>query len=135
MRSASIATRLSADSRNVRIGADLAKVQKLLDRRLKELQAGVLDVRMVPLRQVFEKLSRVVRRLRIDLGKEVDLEFAGGDTELDKLIVEQLVDPLVQVVRNAFDHAIEALRRARGGGQARPSARSGSRRSSAATTS
>ncbi len=102
-----IVTRLSADSRNARIGADLAKVQKLLDRRLKELQASVLDVRMVPLRQVFEKLSRVGRRLRIDLDKEVDLEFAGGDTELDKLIVEQLVDPLVQVVRNAFDHAIE----------------------------
>ncbi len=104
----SIVTRLSADSRNARIGADLAKVQKLLDRRLRELQAGVLDVRMVPLRQVFEKLSRVVRRLRIDLGKEVSLEFAGGDTELDKLIVEQLVDPLVHVVRNAFDHALES---------------------------
>jgi two-component system chemotaxis sensor kinase CheA len=49
-----------------------------------------------------------VRRLRIDLGKEVALEFTGGDTELDKLIVEQLVDPLVHVVRNAFDHALES---------------------------
>ena len=114
-----IVTRLSADSRNARIGADLAKVQKLLDRRLKELQAGVLDVRMVPLRQVFEKLSRVGRRLRIDLDKEVDLEFAGGDTELDKLIVEQLVDPLVHVVRNAFDHAIESPEERESAGKAR----------------
>ena len=114
-----IVTRLSADSRNARIGADLAKVQKLLDRRLKELQASVLDVRMVPLRQVFEKLSRVGRRLRIDLDKEVDLEFAGGDTELDKLIVEQLVDPLVQVVRNAFDHAIEGSEEREVAGKAR----------------
>lgn len=103
-----IVTRLAADPRTARIGADLGKVQKHLDRKLRELQAGVLDVRMVPLRQVFEKLSRVVRRLRIDLGKEVDLEFTGGDTELDKLIVEQLVDPLVHVVRNAFDHALES---------------------------
>jgi two-component system chemotaxis sensor kinase CheA len=62
---------------------------------------------MVPLRQVFEKLSRVVRRLRRDIGKDVRLEVRGGDTELDKLIVEQLADPLMHVVRNAFDHAIE----------------------------
>ncbi len=103
-----IVARLSSDARTARLGADLAKLQKGLDRKLRDLQAGVLDVRMVPLRQVFEKLSRVVRRLRIDLGKEVELEFTGGDTELDKLIVEQLVDPLVHVVRNAFDHALEA---------------------------
>ena len=63
---------------------------------------------MVPLRQVFEKLSRVVRRLRRDLGKDVSIEFSGADTELDKLIVEQLIDPLMHVVRNAFDHAIES---------------------------
>jgi two-component system chemotaxis sensor kinase CheA len=49
----------------------------------------------------------VVRRLRRDLGKDVKLEFHGADTELDKLIVEQLVDPLMHVARNAFDHAIE----------------------------
>lgn len=103
-----IVMQLSADPRTARIGTELAKIHKLLDRRLKALQAGVLDVRMVPLRQVFEKLSRVVRRLRIDLEKEAQLDFTGGDTELDKLIVEQLVDPLVHVVRNAFDHALES---------------------------
>src|SRR5262249_27783333 len=51
--------------------------------------------------------SRVVRRLRRELGKLVDLEIRGADTELDKLIVEALVDPLMHVVRNALDHAIE----------------------------
>jgi two-component system chemotaxis sensor kinase CheA len=56
---------------------------------------------------VFDKLARVVRRLRIDLGKDVELQIQGADTELDKLIVEELVDPLVHLVRNAFDHAIE----------------------------
>ena len=102
-----VAQRLTEDVATARIGAELAKTHKALDRKLKELQTGVLDVRMVPLRQIFEKLSRVVRRLRRDLGKEVDLEFIGADTELDKLIVEQLVDPLVHIVRNAFDHALE----------------------------
>jgi len=66
-------------------------------------------VRMVPLRRIFEKLSRVARRLQRDLGKEVLLDFKGADTELDKLIVEELVDPLMHIVRNAFDHAIESV--------------------------
>ena len=105
---ASVAQRLMEDASTARIGAELGKTHKTLDRKLKELQTGVLDVRMVPLRQIFEKLSRVVRRLRRDLGKEVELEFNGADTELDKLIVEQLVDPLVHIVRNSFDHALEA---------------------------
>jgi len=102
-----IAGRLAGDPATARVGAELGKVQKVLERKLKELQTGVLDVRMVPLRQVFEKLSRVVRRLRRDMGKDVALDFKGADTELDKLIVEELIDPLMHVVRNAFDHAIE----------------------------
>jgi two-component system chemotaxis sensor kinase CheA len=105
---AAVASQLSSEAVTARTGAELTKTHRNLDRKLKELQAGVLDVRMVPLRQIFEKLSRVVRRLRRDVGKEVELEFSGADTELDKLIVEQLVDPLVHVVRNAFDHALES---------------------------
>lgn len=104
---AAIARRLAADPATARIALELEKTHKGLDRKIQELQAGVLEVRMVPLRQVFEKLSRVVRRLRRDLAKDVRLELRGADTELDKLIVEELVDPLMHVVRNAFDHAIE----------------------------
>jgi two-component system chemotaxis sensor kinase CheA len=99
--------RLSGDRGTARIAAELDKIQRGLERKTQELQAGVLDVRMVPLRQVFDKLTRVTRRLRLDLNKEVRLELRGADTELDKLIVEQLVDPLMHLVRNAFDHAIE----------------------------
>jgi two-component system chemotaxis sensor kinase CheA len=101
--------RLTEDSATQRIGNEFAKVHKALDRKLRELQTAVLDVRMVPLRQVFEKVSRVVRRMRRDLGKDVRLEISGADTELDKLIVEALVDPLMHVVRNALDHAIEPV--------------------------
>ena len=104
-----VARRLMGDPATARIGGELAKIHQTLDRKLRDLQAGVLEVRMVPLRQVFEKLSRVARRLRRDLGKEVRLDLHGADTELDKLIVEQLVDPLMHVVRNAFDHAIEPV--------------------------
>jgi two-component system chemotaxis sensor kinase CheA len=104
---AKLARQLRQDGAAARLAGELEKIHKGLERKLQELQAGVLEVRMVPLRQVFEKLSRVVRRLRRDTDKEVRLEICGADTELDKLIVEELVDPLMHVVRNAFDHAIE----------------------------
>jgi two-component system chemotaxis sensor kinase CheA len=105
---AGLARQLRGEPATAKVGAELEKLHKGLERKLQELQAGVLEVRMVPLRQVFEKLSRVVRRLRRDTDKEVRLEIRGADTELDKLIVEELVDPLMHVVRNAFDHAIES---------------------------
>jgi len=104
---AAIATRLLAEAGTARIGSELQKVLKRLERKLHDLQSGVLEVRMVPLQQVFEKLSRASRRLQRDLGKRVRLELRGAETELDKLIVEELVDPLLHLVRNAFDHAIE----------------------------
>ena len=105
---ATIAARLEAEAGSARIGRDLGKLNRVFERKLKELQTAVLDVRMVPLSQILNKLSRVVRRLRRDLGKEVRLEIRGANTELDKAIAEELVDPLMHIVRNAFDHAIEA---------------------------
>jgi len=102
-----LTARLAADRATARAATELDKIQRGLERKTQELQAAVLDVRMVPLRQVFDKLTRVTRRLRLDLNKEVRLELRGAETELDKLIVEQLVDPLMHLVRNAFDHAIE----------------------------
>jgi two-component system chemotaxis sensor kinase CheA len=116
---AKLARQLRSEPGTARVGAELEKLHKGLERKLQELQAGVLEVRMVPLRQVFEKLSRVVRRLRRDTDKEVRLEIRGADTELDKLIVEELVDPLMHVVRNAFDHAIESPEERVAAGKAR----------------
>jgi two-component system chemotaxis sensor kinase CheA len=105
---ADIASRLSARPQSARIGIELSKIHKSLDRKLKGIQSAVLEVRMVPMRQVFDKVSRVVRSLRRDLQKDVRLEVSGADTELDKLIVEELVDPLMHIVRNAIDHGIES---------------------------
>ena len=106
-----LVNRLQRDRGTAKIGNDLAKVYKSLDRKLSGLQTAVLDVRMVPLSSVFEKVSRVVRSLRRDLDKDVALEFSGANTELDKLIVEELVDPVMHIVRNAFDHAIETTQK------------------------
>ena len=103
-----IASQLMARPQDAQIGVELSKIHKTLDRKLKGIQSAVLEVRMVPMRQVFDKVSRVVRSLRRDLQKDVRLEVSGADTELDKLIVEELVDPLMHIVRNAIDHGVES---------------------------
>ncbi len=86
---------------------DLSSELRSFGRRVEELQAGILEVRMVPLGQIFDKLSRVVRKISRDAGKEIRLVISGGDTELDKLLVEELSDPLMHVIRNGIDHGIE----------------------------
>ncbi len=88
-------------------GNELQREARALERKLDELQKGVLDARMVPLVQVFDKLARLMRRLVRESGKLVDFEVAGGDVELDKLIVEELSDPLMHLLRNALDHGVE----------------------------
>jgi two-component system, chemotaxis family, sensor kinase CheA len=89
-------------------GADLLADQRQMSRRLDALQSGLLEARMVPLSQVFERLQRLVRRAARDAGKELDLLTRGGEVELDKLIVEEISDPLMHLLRNAVDHGIEA---------------------------
>ena len=91
------------------LSVDLAKATRILERRLHELQKGVMDVRMVPVGQLFEKMTRIVRRVSNELGKKVELDIRGSDTELDKLIIEDVSDPLMHIVRNAIDHGIESM--------------------------
>jgi two-component system chemotaxis sensor kinase CheA len=73
-----------------------------------ELQSAGLKTRMVPIETVFRKFPRLVRDVAANLKKEVDLILLGEDTELDKTMVELIGDPLVHLVRNSLDHAIEA---------------------------
>lgn len=72
-----------------------------------ELQTAGLKTRMVPIETVFRKFPRMVRDVAHALGKEVDLEVSGQDTELDKSMVELIADPLVHLVRNSLDHGVE----------------------------
>ncbi len=88
--------------------AELSKATRVLERRLHELQKGVMDVRMVPVGQLFEKMIRIVRRISNEQGKKVDLDIRGADTELDKLIIEDVSDPLMHIIRNAIDHGLES---------------------------
>lgn len=95
------------------LSTELHRIARGFERNLTELQDGILDVRMVPLGQVFDKLARVVRQTARDARKEIRLEVKGAETEVDKLIVEELSDPLMHLIRNAIDHGIESPERRR----------------------
>ena len=90
------------------LSAELYKAQHSLERKLNELQEGILEVRMVPIGQIFTRLAQVVNKYARDAGKEIDLQLQGEETELDKIMIEDLADPLLHLIRNAIDHGIEA---------------------------
>lgn len=73
-----------------------------------DMQEGVMKIRMVPIGQIFNRFPRVVRDLQRDLKKKVNLVIEGEDTELDKTVVDDLLDPVMHCVRNSVDHGIEA---------------------------
>ena len=78
-----------------------------LERIVRELQESVMRVRMVPISFVFSRFPRMVRDLSHRLGKRVELKMSGGETELDKTVLEKIGDPLVHLVRNCVDHGVE----------------------------
>jgi two-component system chemotaxis sensor kinase CheA len=79
-----------------------------LGRIIGELHEGVLRIRMVPIAQIFSRFPRLVRDLSKTLNKKINLVIEGEDTELDKSVIEDLLDPLIHCVRNSIDHGIEA---------------------------
>jgi two-component system chemotaxis sensor kinase CheA len=95
----------ATDARELAI--ELGRLNRTFDRHLAQMQSGILEVRMVPLGQAFDKLARVVRQISREHGKDVNLVVTGAETEIDKLIVEELSDPLMHMIRNAIDHGIE----------------------------
>ena len=72
-----------------------------------ELQEGVMKIRMVPISQIFSRFPRVVRDLSRELNKKINLVIEGEDTELDKSVIDELLDPIMHCVRNSLDHGIE----------------------------
>ncbi len=87
--------------------SEAQRIHRSFERYLGDVQEGVLDVRMVPLSQAFDKLAVVVRQIAREQDKRVQLIVRGGDTEIDKLIAEDIADPLMHIARNAVDHGLE----------------------------
>lgn len=86
-----------------RLARNLSQLARITD----DIQRTAMSMRMIPVGQLFQKTSRLVRDLARKAGKLVELELAGEETELDRNIVEELADPLMHMVRNSVDHGIE----------------------------
>jgi two-component system chemotaxis sensor kinase CheA len=79
----------------------------LLQRQIRDLREGVMRIRMVPVGDIFERMRYVIRGLQRESQKDIRLELSGHDTEIDKLLVERMMDPLLHMVRNAVSHGLE----------------------------
>jgi len=112
----SLARALSAEQNRL-AAHELGKIGRNLDRKLNELQKSVIEIRMVPVGQIYSKLSRTVRKVARELNKEIELNLRGEDTELDKMMVDELTDPLMHIIRNALDHGIESADERRDAGK------------------
>lgn len=86
---------------------EMTKSLRAMEKKLDELQRSIIDIRMVPIGQIFSRLNRTAKRTARQFGKDVNIELYGGETELDKRIMDELVTPLVHIIRNAIDHGIE----------------------------
>jgi two-component system, chemotaxis family, sensor kinase CheA len=86
---------------------ELMFVAEEVERLTGKLRNHSMSVRMLPIGETFSKFKRIVRDLSASLGKQVELVMEGGDTEIDKTVIDQLSDPLVHLIRNAIDHGIE----------------------------
>ena len=103
-----ISEELAESYRHSPLVADVNKISQTLERKLAELQTQVLEIRMVPIGQIFSRLAQVIRKYSRETEKRIELVMYGEDTEIDKYIAEEVIDPLMHLVRNAIDHGIES---------------------------
>ncbi|KNH22666.1 chemotaxis protein CheA [Priestia megaterium] len=87
--------------------SELDETVERMSRISGDLQTIILNMRMVPVETVFNRFPRMVRQLSKDLGKQIELQIVGADTELDRTVIDEIGDPLVHLLRNAVDHGIE----------------------------
>ena len=98
--------------------SDVFKISQTFERRIADLTEQVLEIRMIPVGQIFSRLGQVIRRYSRDSGKQIELALYGEDTEIDKYLAEEIIDPLMHIVRNAIDHGIETAEERRKAGKA-----------------
>lgn len=99
--------RVLETSKSYQNNDELASVVEQFGRLTDELRNNTMSIRMVPIGTTFSSFKRLVRDLSAELGKNVELETTGGETELDKTVIEKLNDPLIHIIRNSLDHGVE----------------------------
>jgi two-component system chemotaxis sensor kinase CheA len=95
----------------------LQEANSMMSRLVEEIRDSVLNLRMVQIGETFSQFQRVVRDVGRELGKDIDLIITGGESELDKNLIEKIGDPLMHLVRNAIDHGIESTEKRRAAGK------------------
>ncbi|MEO2219381.1 chemotaxis protein CheA [Chromobacterium vaccinii] len=111
---ASAGTKLIAQSRG---DGELLESVAVINTLVESIRDDALTLRMVPVDEIFSRFPRMVREVSKQLGKAIQLEIKGGDTEIDKSMVEKLNDPLMHIVRNAVDHGLESAEKRRAAGK------------------
>ncbi|MHC4253476.1 MAG: chemotaxis protein CheA, partial [Planctomycetota bacterium] len=102
-----LAVARGASRRIMSLQSELNEVESSMSRTLNELQDAVMKARLVPLGSVFGRFRRAIRDIAAREGKRVRFESSGGETELDKKVIDQIGEPLMHLIRNAVDHGIE----------------------------
>lgn len=116
-RLAQLAAHLGAVAGVEELAADVARVSNHLTRITGFLQDELLRARMLPIDRLFKKFPRMVRDLARSMGKEIEFTVRGGETELDRALIEVLGDPLIHLLRNAIDHGLETADERRAAGK------------------
>lgn len=106
-RLAQLARQVEAELPSAALTEGLAETTQHLERVTDQLQEEVMKSRLLPMRLIFQRLPRLVRDLSSKLGKEIDLQLEGEETQLDRSVMEEITDPILHLVRNAVDHGIE----------------------------
>ena len=106
-RVASLCAQLHERNRGDDLASNLLDATSRIAQITGELQDEIMKTRMLPIDNVFQRMPRVVRDLAQGLGKEIRLEISGGDTEIDRTLIDALSDPLIHLLRNCVDHGIE----------------------------
>jgi len=86
---------------------ELSESATILSDMLEEIRTGIMNIRMVQVGDSFNKFKRIVNDVAKKVEKEIDFEIVGGETELDKMVVEKISDPLMHMLRNSIDHGVE----------------------------
>ncbi|WP_281951185.1 chemotaxis protein CheA [Nitrosophilus kaiyonis] len=102
-----LASRFSGIDKSSEVAEELNEAIAGMSRSVSDLQEAVMKLRMQPVKRIFSKFPRIVRDLAKKLGKKINLEMEGEDTEIDRSILNKLEDPLIHLVRNSIDHGIE----------------------------
>ncbi|EOC99728.1 chemotaxis protein CheA [Caldisalinibacter kiritimatiensis] len=103
-----IKTRMEDASGDLEKKGNMNEAIEYLERITTSLHDAVMKVRMVPIERVFNRFPRMVRDLSKELGKEINLEMSGEETEVDRTVIDEIGDPLIHLIRNSIDHGIES---------------------------